>query len=601
MDETAKHRILIIDDNRSIHEDFRKILSEKTGGAGAYGDLRADLFGESEENNDFNAFEIDSAFQGRDGVEMAKQALDSGRPYCVAFIDVRMPPGWDGVETTARLWDICPDLQVVICTAYSDYSWDEVAAKFGQNDGLLILKKPFDTIEVLQLAQTLSRKWALTRQARLRVADLDAMVNERTEELRASNEKLTLEIAERSKTEKALRTAQEELRQSQKLEAIGQLAGGVAHDFNNLLAVIRGNADLARMQIQVLPRELNECLNEIGAASDRAANLTRQLLAFSRKQMMQPQPVDLDKVIMNLSKMLKRIIGEHIDLRCIYAPALPRVQADVGMIEQVLINLVVNARDAMQNGGKLLITTEQLSFHEGTDALHPEARPGDFVCVTVKDTGTGICEEDLPRIFNPFFTTKEIGKGTGLGLSTVYGIVKQHQGWVEVSSQVGAGSSFRIYFPGLKSTPAVSDESTPAAAVEPPPVGKEIILLVEDDEAVRSITRLFLERHGYRVLEASSGPEALKIWESVADKVDLLLTDVIMPGGVTGRDLAEGLLEKKSSLKIVLQSGYGGDVLSGSTDFLQRTNSYFLQKPCPPREMLRAVRRCLDGLPAKGL
>ncbi|HEY3916009.1 MAG TPA: response regulator [Verrucomicrobiae bacterium] len=596
MNESLNHRILIIDDNKSIHEDFRKILSAKAEPEDSYGDLRSDLFGDSTEKSHFSGFEIDSAFQGREGLEMVQKALDADKPYSMAFIDVRMPPGWDGIETTGKIWEICPDLQVVICTAYSDYSWDEMAEKLGLNDALLILKKPFDTVEVLQLAQTLSQKWSLARQAKLRMADLDAMVNARTEELRASNEKLTLEIAERTKSEKALRTAQEELRQSQKLEAIGQLAGGVAHDFNNLLAVIRGNADLARLQSPVLPRELSDCLKEISAASERAANLTRQLLAFSRKQMMQPQAVDIDEVIMNLSKMLKRIIGEHIDLRCVYAPDLPRVHADIGMIEQVLINLVVNSRDAMPEGGNLLITTELRNIREGTDVIRPDARAGEFVCVTVKDTGTGIREEDLPRIFNPFFTTKEVGKGTGLGLSTAYGIVKQHEGWIEVSSRMGAGSAFTICLPTLKSA-SISSKNAPADGADAPPRGKEYILLVEDDEAVRAITRLFLERHGYSVLEASSGAEALKLWESAAPKVDLLLTDVIMPGGVTGRKLAEDLLEKKNSLKIVLQSGYGGDVLSGSTDFLQKTNSYFLQKPCPPRDMLRAVRRCLDGLP----
>jgi CheY-like chemotaxis protein len=300
--------------------------------------------------------------------------------------------------------------------------------------------------------------------------------------------------------------------------------------------------------------------------------------------------------MINLGKMLERIIGEDIALRCRHSSALPLVQADIGMLEQVLVNLVVNARDAMPGGGQLQITTEMVTFEAGPDSAHPEARPGDFVCLTVKDSGAGISPEDMPHIFEPFFTTKEVGKGTGLGLATVYGIVKQHQGWIEVSSQAGAGTTFRIYLPTLKSArPASKRRLTDE---EPPHRGKETVLLVEDDEALRYVTHLLLERSGYRVLEAGSGPEALKIWESAAPEVDLLLTDVVMPAGITGRKLAERLLEKKTSLKVIFQSGYGGEIMRDSTEFLRRTNSCFLQKPCAPHDLLRAVRRCLDGLPA---
>jgi len=312
---------------------------------------------------------------------------------------------------------------------------------------------------------------------------------------------------------------------------------------------------------------------------------------------MQSQPVHLDSIIMNLSKMLKRIVGEHIDLRSNSASVLPLVRADTSMLEQVLVNLVVNARDAMPDGGQLLITTEKITFEASPDSSHPEARAGDFVCITVKDSGTGISPENLPRVFEPFFTTKEFGKGSGLGLATVYGIVKQHQGWIEVSSQVNSGTMFKTYLPALEGPLPISNKRTPKPA--DPPRGTETVLLVEDEEAVRSITRLLLEHSGYHVLEASSGPAALKIWESSAEKVDLLLSDVIMPEGINGRQLAEDLRKKKTTLKVILQTGYGGEVMHDSSEFLRQTNTYFLQKPCAPRELLSAVRHCLDGLPAQ--
>jgi two-component system NtrC family sensor kinase len=572
MNQNSNRRILVIDDNQAIHADFRKILSPVAGGSDL-GKMSAALFGENPEKSPFEGFEIDSAFQGREGLEMVQQALADGTPYGLAFIDVRMPPGWDGIETIARIWEVCPELQVVLCTAYSDYSWREIVRKLGSTDRLLILKKPFDTVEVLQLAECLANKWTLARQAKLRLADLEEMVDQRTQELRASNEKL---------------------RQSQKLEAIGQLAGGIAHDFNNLLAVIGGNADFVLREAQGLPDDFVEGLKDISTASQRAASLTRQLLAFSRKQMMQSQPLDLNKIILNLNKMLERIMGEDIELQCHFTAGLPRVQADIGMIEQVLVNLVVNARDAMPDGGQLVITTQSLTFNVPEDFSHPEGRPGAFVCLEVKDAGAGISPENLSRIFEPFFTTKDVGKGTGLGLATAYGIVKQHGGWIDVSSQVGAGSAFRIFLPALEGAGRASIEQAPQAGL---PCGKETVLLVEDEASVRSVTRRLLERSGYHVLEAGSGHEALRIWDAAAPEVDLLLTDLIMPEGINGRTLAQELLGKKHSLKVMFQSGYGGEVIRETMEFIRRSNNYFLAKPCPPPKLLFAVRRCLDGLP----
>jgi nitrogen fixation negative regulator NifL len=385
---------------------------------------------------------------------------------------------------------------------------------------------------------------------------------------------------------------EQQLRQAQKMEAVGQLAGGVAHDFNNMLAVIRGNAELLLMDANEYTPRTKDCLKQISAASERAANLTRQLLAFSRKQVMQSRPLNLNEVIADLTKMLKRVIGEHIDLQCCYGAQLTFVQADAGMIEQVLLNLAINARDAMPRGGQLLISSEAVCFDGGQPLTHPEARAGQFVCLTVKDAGTGIAPEHLPRIFEPFFTTKEIGKGTGLGLATVYGIVQQHQGWIEVFSQPGAGTTFKIFLPAI---PPPAGASAAPQADGDLPGGSETILLVEDEYAVRMITRRMLESHGYKVYEATTAMEGLGVWRNQAEEIGLLLTDIVMPQGITGRDLAEQLRASRPRLKVILMSGYSADVVGKDTEFFRRTKTYFIQKPCSARVLLETVRACLDA------
>ncbi len=384
----------------------------------------------------------------------------------------------------------------------------------------------------------------------------------------------------------------ERLRQSQKMEAVGQLAGGVAHDFNNMLAVIQGNAELLLMDETQLTVRTREGLKHVVEVSQRAANLTRQLLALSRKQVLQPQPLLLNEVIANLTKMLNRVISENIDLQCHYAAALPYVQADIGMMEQVILNLVVNARDAMPRGGQLRVATEQIKLDEAHARTHPEARAGEFICLLVSDTGTGIAPEVLPRIFEPFFTTKEVGKGTGLGLATVYGIVQQHQGWIEVCSQVGKGSTFKVILPAIPN-PAQPTAATAASADLPS--GTETILLVEDEHGVRMATRRVLESKGYKIREAANAQEALAVWQSHAEEIALLLTDIIMPGEMTGRDLAERLWAQRPGLKVIFMSGYSGEVIGKNPEFIQRTNSHFLQKPCSSRILLETMRRCLDG------
>jgi two-component system cell cycle sensor histidine kinase/response regulator CckA len=378
----------------------------------------------------------------------------------------------------------------------------------------------------------------------------------------------------------------EQLHHVQKMEAIGQLAGGVAHDFNNLLTVIHGNTQLVLLGESQLKEENRQCLKQVTEATERAGTLTRQLLAFGRKQAIQFQPLNLNDVIGNFTKMLKRVIGENITMQCLYARDLPPIDADVGMIEQILINLIVNARDAMPDGGSILVVTEAIQIDAAFVATHPEAQPGQFVCITVSDTGTGIYPEYLPRIFEPFFTTKEPGKGTGLGLAMVYGIVKQHQGWIEVSSQVGYGTAFKIFLP-VDAAGELKPSIPPKK--DPPAGGHEKILLVEDDADVRMVARDVLEVSGYQIWEAANGLEALDVWKANAGKIDLLLADIIMPGGLNGRDLADRLRREHPGLKVILMSGYSADRLGAI-----QANGHILHKPFSLENLAETVRQCLD-------
>ena len=380
-----------------------------------------------------------------------------------------------------------------------------------------------------------------------------------------------------------------QLRQAQKMESIGQLAAGVAHDFNNMLTVIQGHSGMM-LSKPALPPELLDCAQAIYFAAERAASLTRQLLMFSRKNVMQPQPLDLRAVVGNLSKMLKRVIGETVTLEFNPPVELPLVQADTGMIEQVILNLVVNARDAMPKGGTLTIITDLVEMNDAYVQRHPEARLGAFVCLRVSDSGCGMDATTITHIFEPFFTTKEVGKGTGLGLATVYGIVKQHEGWVEVSSELGKGSTFTVFFPASSApVKAPSSEAPVAASVQG---GQETILVVEDEMVLRDMAQMILQDCGYRILEAGSGAEALQVWEQHANSVDLVLTDMVMPGGMSGKELAVKLVGSHPRLKIIFTSGYNVEEIN--TDFFRRGGATFLQKPYTRVDLAKAVRAALD-------
>jgi PAS domain S-box-containing protein len=386
------------------------------------------------------------------------------------------------------------------------------------------------------------------------------------------------------------RVLEQQLRQSQKMEAVGRLAGGIAHDFNNLLMVISGYSEFLLERLGNAP-DLRAPAQEIASAAERASSLTRQLLAFSRKQMLAPKIVNLNSVVTENLKMLTRMIGEDIDLVMVPEHNLWPVRADAGQIEQVIMNLAVNARDAMPSGGKLTIETSNITLDEDYARYHATLQPGDYVMVSISDTGAGMDAETQSRIFEPFFTTKGT-KGTGLGLSTVYGIVKQSGGYIWVNSEVGKGATFKIYLPRVAS----AEEGIPqvAAPVEPRHIepGTETILLVEDEANLRYLARQYLEKQGYKVIEAADGAVAMQIAVAHEGVIHLLLTDVIMPG-MNGRELAQRISEIRPNVKILYMSGYTENVVghNGTLDVGVR----LLAKPFNLRDLKRIVREVLDA------
>jgi PAS domain S-box-containing protein len=378
------------------------------------------------------------------------------------------------------------------------------------------------------------------------------------------------------------------LRQSQKIEAIGQLAGGVAHDFNNVLSATMMNLEMLKAH-PALAGELVEPVDELISHAQRAAALTRQLLLFSRRSELRAEKLDLNHAVENLLKMLRRLIGERIKLVWRKNPGLPPVFADASMMEQVILNLVVNARDAMPDGGLITIAADALEITVAEAKKHPESRPGRFVCLSAQDNGCGMSESVLGRIFEPFFTTKEAGKGTGLGLATVDGIVRQHKGWITVESEVGQGSVFRVFLPALEEVSASLAQNSNG---EPARGGDETILLVEDDIVTRKSIAARLRQLGYNVLEASSGPEALVLWRANREKVAALFTDMVLPEGQSGLELAEQIQAGRPGLPVIVCTGYSPDMFPG--DPPAERSIYYLQKPGRPAEIARLLRRCLD-------
>lgn len=796
------HRILIIDDDHEIRNSYRTVLAPQDGDYTPSNVQLAKLLGNviSSESSAVPRFELSFAGQGSEGIAMVESALEKNEPMAAAFIDIRMPPGMDGMETAARIRNIDADIEIVIVTAYSDRSREEIVRVVGGPEKLLFLRKPFDPEELTQMALSLTAKWNLAHQATERQNELQTVLmttpaaifsvdqNKRItswnpaaeritgyparqvlekpclfggiagekwcascifeDEKRAGRnheirivdstgthrtllkngtcikdrhgsiirlvesfwditarkaaeaaleesesrfralvettsdwvwecdaqgrftycsplcktiygydshelmgrslfELLTLpeEIAEKqalfeqcvenkrgfhnmehcSRTkegqsihiessgmpvtggsgnvtgfrgidrditkrkviEKERRELEAQYRQSQKLEALGTLAGGIAHDLNNVLTPIMGSAQISLLKLDSDSSIYNN-LKTIEESVERAADLIHQILAFSRKQVMSAKPLDLSFLIRSFAAMLRRLIREDIQLTFELEEDLWCIQADKNQMEQVLINLVVNARDAVEEGGEVVVQTANLVITKH-DSVQADRRlvPGPYVVMSVRDNGQGMDGETLGRIYDPFFTTKDVGKGTGLGLSTVYGIVKQHGGEIRVDTSPGKGTRFDIYFKKTERSGRTGEETK----LQEVSGGRETILLVEDDAEVRDIVQSGLSHYGYRVIEAANGVEALRLFKTLDGRIDLVFTDVVMPG-MGGQTLAETIRSHKPDLPVLFMSGHPFEV--NTRELAGIHGNEFIQKPFKPVDMAQAVRRIID-------
>lgn len=571
---TYNTSIICVDDEAGVLESYRDVLVP---------DLEKDLFSEildDEEQQGSREYAFSEtkltytlflAKSGEEAVEIVRNELSRGNRIAAGFFDMRMPGGMDGYETIKLIKEIDPDVFCAIVTAYYDRTLDQIRQLFPDDhqDELLYFKKPFSALELKQTAFNLVSSWNRKRSEERHIR-----------ELTKAYERLRAETEERERLNF-------ELRYARKMEVVGRLAGGVAHDFNNLLTPIVGYSDLSLL---ILPDDhpVKEYITIINEAGQSAAKVVRQLLAFSRKQIFEMQPACLNSIVANLANMLSRIIGEDIIIDLNIEKPTRTVLVDPVQIEQILMNIAVNARDAMPKGGRLSISVTDIDVEDDSFAHVRDIEPGQYVLLRVSDTGTGIEPDILEKIFEPFFTTKAKEKGTGLGLATVYGVVKQHNGFIHVDSTIGEGTIFEIYLPVTQES---SEEKT-IRDIKSMPHGSETVLVAEDDRGIRKLIHDTLVPLGYTVLEASNGTEALHISRDYDGKIDILLTDVIMPN-MNGQELADKLKAEQPEMKVVFMSGYTDEVIAKHGMIL--AGKFFVQKPLYPVAVAGKIRAVLDG------
>jgi signal transduction histidine kinase/DNA-binding NarL/FixJ family response regulator len=697
------YRILSIDNNASVNQDICNIFSSIQGDLQSLG-MESTTSGAENRPIPPDRFDIDCAFKGEEGLALVRQALEENRPYALAFIEGHTALEGDRIETIEQIWRADPEVQIVICATQGDDYWQKIWNAIGESDRLMICKKPFDKIEILQLTRTLSRKWELNRKLQDQVDSLSELAKRSSEEKKrvstlletainhsptgilissamdgkilwanpasmsiidlnskptspdkTSNNTgrweffrsdgspypptelplsrallqgqvtrdeefiirdpqsrnkwisanaapirdaegeifagifLFQDITERKQSEKEREKLQSQLNHAQKMESIGRLAGGVAHDFNNLLQVIAGNIELLQMG---MPPQVPGAkrVRTILESISRASQLVSQLLLFGRKAEIRRQPLNLNQEVRETVAMLERTIPKMIKIETRLSGDLWPIHADPVQTEQILLNLGSNAADAMVTGGKLLIETSNIILDEQYALENVEILPGKYVLMIVSDTGCGMNKETLDHIFDPFFTTKEIGRGTGLGLSSVYGIVKAHGGFIQCSSELGKGATFKIYWPAMVKVDL--DQSLDSTGDSTLKGGTETILIVDDDEGVRELAKDMLQLHGYTAVLAGSGEEAISLYTQHQEVVRLVLLDLNMPG-MGGRQCLKELLDLDPQASILISSGYSTTV--NASDAIKCGARGYIGKPYRLTDLLTKVRRILDG------
>ncbi len=700
-------RILIVDDHAAIHDDFRKILCTHPDDA-AFEAAESEIFGEDCNRTPRLKFELSFATQGEQALELVSAAKVSDRRFSLVFMDVRMPPGWDGLETTRRIWDVDPDLQIVICTAYSDRSWEQMMGKIANSERVLILKKPFDPIEVLQLAHALTEKWALLQAARCNKDELEKRVAERTRELLSANSRLAIETAghlaavrqvreqailleiardailvrslddtiqfwnrgaeilygwtaaeaiggninellyagiankpamaaratvlkkgswsgELSPTNRDGRrvvcdcrwtlvrdeegqpksilcintdvTTKKQLEsrflRTQRMESIGTLAGGIAHDLNNILQPLTLAMDILRDEISTSAGR--NMLDLVCQNTRRATSLVGQVLTFARGMEGERITVRPNELAGEISTIIGRTFPKNIVFRLLPDPDERQVLGDSTQLHQVLLNLCVNARDAMQDGGVLTLTVENVPVTEQDAAGHHNAVAGRHVVWSVNDTGAGVPSALLEKIWDPFFTTKALGMGSGLGLATALGIVHSHGGFIIVDSKEDHGTTFRVFLPADDSVSNVP----PPASVEPSRCDLrghgELILIVDDEAAIISVLRAALEFSGYRVLTANNGSSGLRMFLDRQNEIQAVITDMVMPG-MDGPALIAELKKTDPSVRIIATTGMTTEANVETIRLLGV--HHVVPKPCAVGVTLEALQEVLAVSPS---